>query len=125
MCAVRPGLPSPFDEAIMTRRIPVVLSVLAVLTLGAAQLRAQPTQGGPLPQPLPLFPASNWWNLDISAAPVDPNSTAFINFIGATKGLHPDFGGVGEAPGEIYGFPYIIVSGSQTKKTVLFGEEAV
>jgi hypothetical protein len=31
-----------------------------------------------------LLPSSNWWNEDISAAPVDPNSDAFISFIGAT-----------------------------------------
>jgi hypothetical protein len=81
------------------------------------------TQGGALP---PLFPASNWWNLDISAAPVDTNSTNFINFIGATTGLHPDFGGNdAENPGQIFGFPYIIVGGAQAKKSVLFDPEAV
>ena len=36
-----------------------------------------------------LFPPTNWWNQDISAAPVDPNSIAYIAFIGATRGLHP------------------------------------
>jgi hypothetical protein len=35
----------------------------------------------PLPQPLPLFPADNWWNLDISNWPVDQNSSNYINFI--------------------------------------------
>ena len=29
------------------------------------------TIGGPLPDPLPLFPSDNWWNLDISGAPTD------------------------------------------------------
>ena len=40
-----------------------------------------------------LFPADNWWNTDVSAAPVDPHSAGFINFLGAGVGLHPDFGG--------------------------------
>ena len=44
-------------------------------------LIAATTLGGPLPTPLPLFPADNWWNADISAAPVDPNSSAYISFI--------------------------------------------
>lgn len=53
------------------------------------------TQGGPLPAVLPLFPPNNWWNLDISNAPVDPASATYIQFInnGATRRLHPDFGG--------------------------------
>src|SRR3984893_9209480 len=36
------------------------------------------------------FPADNPWNQDISSAPVDPNSSAIINFIGANTPLHPD-----------------------------------
>jgi hypothetical protein len=83
------------------------------------------TQGGELPVPLPLFPANNWWNTDVSSAPVDSSSSAFITFIGGSaKGLHPDFGGdasgdTGHA-GDVYGFPVITVDGSQTKKTVTF-----
>ncbi len=76
---------------------------------------------GQLPAPLPLFPPDNWWNQDISAAPVDPASPQFIAFIGATRRLHPDFGGF-ESPGSvnIYGFPYATVAGDQPKKTVQF-----
>jgi len=40
-----------------------------------------PVPGGALPGPLPLLPPTNWWNLDISGAPVDPQSSAFIGFI--------------------------------------------
>jgi hypothetical protein len=32
------------------------------------------------------------WNTDISTAPVDANSANFINYIGATAPVHPDFG---------------------------------
>ncbi|HET8564795.1 MAG TPA: hypothetical protein VFM35_13050, partial [Candidatus Binatia bacterium] len=38
-------------------------------------------RNGPLPQPLPLFPSDNWWNLDISSWPVDPNSSSYLAFI--------------------------------------------
>src|ERR1700678_544421 len=57
------------------------------------------------------FPANNLWNQDISSAPVDPNSTAIINYIGATTPLHPDFG-AGLYAGQTMGIPYDIVSGS-------------
>jgi hypothetical protein len=61
-----------------------------------------------------LFPPTNWWNQDISAAPVDPNSIAYIAFIGATRGLHPDF-----APSP-YGLPYVSVGSSQPRVPVMF-----
>lgn len=77
------------------------------------------SQGTPLGVPQPLFPANNWWNTDVSAAPVDGNSANFITFIGATKGLHPDFGG-DAGGGDVYGFPVIVVNGTQPKKTITF-----
>ncbi|MEO5596223.1 MAG: hypothetical protein ABIQ97_03675 [Lysobacteraceae bacterium] len=80
-------------------------------------------QGGALPQPLPLLPADNWWNTDISSAPVDSNSASFISFInnGGTRRLHPDFGGdVATGSVDIYGLPYATVDGSQPKLTVQF-----
>jgi hypothetical protein len=71
----------------------------AVATPAAAQCPlTTPVQGAPPPAPLPVFPADNWWNLDITTAPVDANSAAYINWIGATRGMHPDFGGE-EEPG--------------------------
>jgi len=87
----------------------------------AAILIAAATLNGPLPGPLPLFPASNWWNLDISAASVDPQSSAFITFVGATRGLHPDFGG-DVSPGSVqnYGFSYAVVDGTTVKRAVQF-----
>jgi hypothetical protein len=99
-----------------------VAALCAVVVVVAASI-----QGGALPTPLPLFPPDNWWNLDISAAPVDPGSTAFINFVGATKGLHPDFGGdVSTGSVQVYGFPYAVVDGSLTKLAVQFqyGDES-
>jgi hypothetical protein len=92
-----------------------------LLCLALATLTASSELGGALPGPPPLFPPDNWWNLDISAAPVDPSSPSFIAFIGATRGLHPDFGGEA-SPGsqEIYGFPYVVVDGATPLQAVQF-----
>jgi len=95
---------------------------LVILLLLPFQASAQTAvRGGALPPPLPLFPLDNWWNTDISSAPVDPNSAAFINFVGPTRGMHPDFGGdSGDSAAPIYGMPYITVAGSQPLVPVAF-----
>ena len=91
--------------------------------LCATALCVAATLNGPLPAPLPLFPAGHWWNTDISSAPVDPASAAYIAFInnGSTRRLHPDFGGTA-SPGSvaIYGFPYAVVDGATPKRSVQF-----
>jgi len=71
------------------------------------------------------FPADNAWNQDISSAPVDPNSTAIINFIGTSTPLHPDFG-AGLYGGQTIGIPYIVVSGSPfvNVKYTAYGNES-
>lgn len=68
-------------------------------------------QGGSLNGFVP-FPSDNLWNKDISSAPVDPNSVAIINFIGAGIGLHPDFGS-GLYNGQSIGIPYLVVGAQQ------------
>jgi hypothetical protein len=94
------------------------LAFAGLLTVAvSAPAAGQP--GGPLP--LPLFPPDNWWNVDISAAPVDPNSNAYIDFIGADTRLHPDFGGF-ENPPVTYGLIYVSVPGSQPLVPVTFVE---
>jgi len=65
-----------------------------------------------------LFPADNPWNKDVSASLVDPNSANLIASIGATVGLHPDFGTVYN--GAPNGIPYIVVSGTQPLVPVNF-----
>lgn len=90
-----------------------------LILLGVALPAFAATQGGAIPVPLPLFPQNNWWNTDISTAPLDPNSANFIQFIGPAKTLHPDFGG-DAGGGDVYGFPTIIVNGAQPKKSVAF-----
>lgn len=103
------------------RRAALAARALALtFTLAAAALAQGPAQGGPLPGPLPLLPADNWWNVDVSQAPVDPASAAFIQFVGANRGMHPDFGGDSGDEPEIYGLPYATVPGSQPLVAVDF-----
>jgi hypothetical protein len=100
-----------------------LLGALLLLAGPAGAAGIGPVEGGALPAPLPLFPPDNWWNLDISGAPLDPNSAGFIGFInnGGTRHLHPDFGGeVTPGSAKIYGMPYAVVDGTQPKLTVDF-----
>lgn len=68
-----------------------------------------------------VFPISNWWNLNVSAAPLDPNSDAYIQWIGVNKQMHPDFG---NPP---YGIPYVVVDSQQPLVPIhwsLYGSES-
>jgi hypothetical protein len=104
------------------KRSPVVLATAALLTLlSAAAFGQAAIRGGSVPRPLPVFPVDNWWNADISNAPLDPNSSQFITFIGTSRGMHPDFGGDNSDPSApIYGMPYATVPGSQPLVPVVF-----
>ena len=85
-----------------------------------AAAAAPPALGGSL-DGRQVLPLSNWWNLDISKAPVDSNSAGFITFVGPTRRLHPDFG---PSP---YGMPYVVVSGDQPlvqPTWILYGPES-
>ncbi|HMI51633.1 MAG TPA: IPT/TIG domain-containing protein [Candidatus Saccharimonadales bacterium] len=63
------------------------------------------------------FPADSLWNKDISAAAVDANSAATINYIGGTAAVHADFG-AGQYQGSTMGIPYVVVGSSQALATV-------
>jgi hypothetical protein len=75
-------------------------------------------QGASLNGFLP-FPSDNLWNQNIASAPVDPNSAAIINYIGASDPVHPDFGS-GEYNGSSIGIPYIVVDSSQAPVAINF-----
>ena len=64
------------------------------------------------------------WNQDISKAPRDPRSSAYIAYIDSHGGdhLHPDFG----SP-RAYGFPYSVVGAGQRKLPIhytAYGDES-
>jgi len=70
------------------------------------------TSGGPRLGDCPVFPADNVWNRRVDTLPVDPNSSAYVANIGATAGLHPDFGS-GLWDGGPIGIPFVTVPGTQ------------
>lgn len=100
--------------------------LIAVLCLALVATPALPaTLDGTIPPPLPLFPANNWWNIDISNAPAVADSTVYHGFMGgATRRMHPDWGAnaIDDPPCATYGIPYITVDGAQAKKVVDFVE---
>src|SRR6478672_9365605 len=121
------------------RRVPGSVVIVAVLSLvlvwaglGIAKKKHHAKQPrGPYPSlgACPVFPKStaasnapsgadeSAWNQDVSQAPLDPNSAAYIAYIDAHGGdfLHPDFG----SPRE-YGFPYAVVGKKQKRTKVNF-----
>ena len=101
----------------LSKQSKIIFAWVTLLTflLGSAVPAAavmNATKGGALPQPLPVFPADNWWNLDVSGWPVDVNSPSYVNFIGVSRQMHPDFGGRDTSTQYgIYGMPYAVVTG--------------
>ncbi len=95
-------------------RTGLLATALITATVGLVSAALPPALTGSL-DGRQVFPRSNWWNLDISSAPVDAASAGYINFVSgrvggnttATRRLHPDFG---PSP---YGIPYVVVSGDQ------------
>jgi hypothetical protein len=71
-----------------------------------------------------IFPADNPWNTDVSGYPLHPDSDAFVDSIGRTTGLHPDFGT--EYAGAPNGIPYVVVPGDQPPVPITFryGDES-
>ena len=67
----------------------------------------------------PIFPADNVWNTRIDTMAVDSNSAAYVATIGASTGLHPDFGS-GLWNGGPIGIPYNVVPGTQSRVAITF-----
>lgn len=127
------------DPLTQTRPVAVALGVALLLAV-AALVSAPAGAFGPYPGvgSCPVFPdppaslpanAASLpnqaaWNQDISRAPRDPRSRAYIAYINSHGGdhLHPDFG----SPSE-YGFPYSIVRPGQHKLAInytAYGDES-
>jgi len=91
-------------------------------SLGSCQVFPQPPAStSPRARSLPTEAA---WNQDISKAPRDPRSAAYISYILANGGgsIHPDFG----SP-RGYGIPYAVVGSGQAKLPVhytAYGDES-
>lgn len=79
-----------------------IVGLLGLLCLAAAP-QEQPDLG------IPVFPASNPWNWDISGFAVHPGSDAYIAAIGASTPIRED-----------YAFPYSVVLDGQADVAVAF-----
>lgn len=98
------------------RHLTACVVVTSVVVLAAAPVLNEPLTGRQ------VFPVNNWWNEDITTAPVDTRSAQLIDWISgrtatnpsAVRRLHPDFG---PPP---YGFPYVVVSGDQARVPLTF-----
>lgn len=66
----------------------------------------------------PVLPVDNIWNAPVDGLPRHPSSDAFVATLGATRGVHPDFGTVYE--GAPIGIPYVTVPGNQPRVRVTF-----
>lgn len=104
----------------MNLRLFAPACLLAVARLAVLHAAAPPVLNEPLAG-RQVFPVTNWWNEDISRAPIDPQSAALIDWISGrntnpsgVRRLHPDFG---PPP---YGIPYVVVSGDQQRLPLAF-----
>jgi hypothetical protein len=88
-------------------------AVGAVLLAGAATPATAGDGGGPRVGGCPVFGAANAWNRDVSRAPVDPRSAAYVRSIGAGN-LHPDFAS------RRYGIPITVVPRGQRRVPIRF-----
>src|SRR6266849_6119486 len=90
-------------------RLLIVGAAAAALLLGGSSASALRLPAAPH---CTIFPATNAWNQRVDQLPVAANSAQLIASIGATTGLHPDFGS-GLYDGQPIGIPFDVV----TKKT--------
>jgi hypothetical protein len=116
------------------------LAAAGLLSVALVLATARASAVGPYPalSPCPVFPqppaslsprapslaTEAAWNQDISKAPRDPRSAAYIAYIDSHGGerLHPDFG----SP-RAYGFPYAVVGSGQRRLPVhytAYGDES-
>jgi hypothetical protein len=65
----------------------------------------------------PVLPANNPWNQPVSDLPVHPNSDLYIDTMGRTGTIHPDFGTSRQGA---LGIPYTVVDGSQPPVRIQF-----
>lgn len=94
--------------------------LMAGLFVAAVAGSAAPSTGAPSTVAgCPLFPADNVWNTAIDALPVHASSATFISTIGASRGMHADFGS-GLWDGGPIGIPYTTVPGGQPRVPVSF-----
>ncbi len=92
----------------------ILIHIAALLALAGVAAAQAPTIGN-----CTVLPADDIWNTRIDQLPVHPSSATWVNTIGPSSPLHPDFGS-GTYNGAPIGIPYIAVPGTQTKYPATF-----
>lgn len=95
---------------------PILFSITSVFVL---MLTFAPADTPPQLDGCDVFPADNIWNARVDALPVDANSAAYVETIGADTNFHPDFGAGTWNNGPI-GIPYVDVPGTQPLVAIHF-----
>lgn len=80
----------------------VILLESVLLTVLACSLWSSDGHSSSQPSPVvagcDIFPADNVWNRRVDGLPLDPNSAAYVEAIGADAPVHPDFGSGDQPP---------------------------
>jgi hypothetical protein len=97
-------------------RITALALLVALVVAPSAQAKKQ-TGAGPYEYGCPILPANNALNEEIANAPVNANSQQYVESIGLSAHLHPDFG-----RNKHYGIPFEVVSEKQAKVPIDFTE---
>jgi len=97
--------------AVLTAVALIATSVVALRSAGAVGVSGAPA--------CEVAPANSVWRTPVASLPVAPNSTAIIARVGASTGLHPDFG-AGLWDGGPIGIPYNTVAKGQPRVHVAF-----
>src|ERR1051325_9659110 len=66
-----------------------------------------------------IFPSNNPGNQQIDSLPVHPHSQAYINSVGGSVHVHPDFGS-----NAAYGIPWVAVPSSQAMVPIIFDQNS-
>src|SRR3954464_10030355 len=100
----------------MSMRIVAASVLVAALAAGGGAAHALRVPGAPR---CTVFPKTNPGNRRVDKLPAAPNSRAIISSIGASSGLHADFGS-GLWEGSPIGIPFDVVSRTTPRAKVSF-----
>jgi hypothetical protein len=100
----------------MNARLVLICAVVALVAATGGAAHALRVPAAPR---CPVFPKSNPWNRRVDKLPVASNSAAVIASIGASTGLHADFGS-GLWQGKPIGIPFDVVVRKTPRSRVSF-----
>lgn len=100
-------------------KLPLLALFLLVACGSAPEGPSGPAGEPPSLSGCQVFPADHVWNARVDDLPVHPASSTFVDTIGATATVHPDFGS-GLWEGAPIGIPYATVGSDQPAVEVSF-----